>query len=1604
KWQEAGGRGWSNSYAGRMPMPGWMSGTNTVPPDPAGGSRLAYVTYTHGGSKTNDLWLISPTLKGVVATSTVSFWYRSSFSNFADSIYLMISTNPAAYRKSDFTIQAYHQNYPRGWPSFPGVGGKDFPEWTNIVVNIGALVPAGMDIRLGFREYYNNNWYDVRANEMDVIRTDLWAPPVASTIAARVISPSEVAVDYFLFAGYPTGTCGVCWGPDPEPVPQYAATPSRSYNAIFTGQGSGSCAISNIPLNQAYYVRAFVVHSKTNVYGRSLAVQPGDSAGEGFLLESFEDVPIGYMPPAGWRKWEEAGGRGWSNSWAGRMPMPGWMSGTNTVPPDPDAGSRLAYVTYTHGGSKTNDLWLISPTIKNVPSNCPLSFWYRSSFSNFADSIYLMVSTNPAASRKSDFTIQAYRADFPRGYPTFPGVGGKDFPDWTNINVDIGSHVAPGSDIRIAFREYNNNNWYDVRANELDVIKMGTRVRSALAFDGIDDYVVLPITNNTPQYTVEAWVKPLATVNQSILLRTDGSPLINYSQQLRIAGGVFEHFLNDGASKTVTGTTVVQAGRWYHVAGSARNGGPMRLFVNGVEEGTPVTIGTMWTGGNQCQAGAASGGGFGPFYGLIDEARFWTAERAANQILDAMNIYLRGLESGLLACYRFDSTWGTNVFDSSEPPDDAYLSGTAADPQWVEAETPLGDYLAAENWNNRGLWTQRSAAAPTNGLALSTPVSGITNFIVFGHNNLSSSTNADIPSGFVGSRFGRVWHADVRGKTNPVADLVFNPSQAAGSGWYIPGGNYALLRRSGKSGNFSILKNGADAVVDGTVGFTNVLLDKGYYTVSLAAPAAPNVLSATGFTAHVFWANWDASATATNYWLDVASNAAFTIYVPGYQNLVSGDGYSAAVTGLLPGITYYYRLRAEHAGGISTNSAVVSATTLTEGSIGVSSSDVYFATRYGADPSAQWIALTNRGETDYSFTNQLSYSSGAGNWLALNPLTGMVGAAASTPQQLTVSVTGVNAGTYYATNTIISSTATNSPQSWIAVLTVDRADQSVSFPAIPDQAVQNVYGLSATADSGLGAGFAVVSGPAVINNGTNLSFSATGAVLVAASQAGNSNWNAAVTVTNLLAVYDDVPPVFAGCPGLISAAADSGDCSAVVTWAAPAATDNWAVAWVTNNYDSGATFPVGTSTVVYVAMDMAANSSTCLFSVVVSDAEAPVISDCPADIATTNIPGSCLAMVTWTAPTADDNCGVESFTNDYNSGDTFNVGTTVVHYVATDASGNSSVCSFNVVVADAEQPVISDCPADIATTNDPGNCSAVVTWIAPTADDNCGVDSFTNSHSSGDTFNVGTTRVYYVAADAAGNSTTCSFNVVVADVEDPFISDCPADIAIINDPGNCSAAVTWTAPTADDNCAVASFISTADPGDVFSAGTTLVEYVAADAAGHSVTCSFSIVVSDAEAPVISGCPADILATNDPGACSAVVIWTAPTADDNCGVDSFTNSHSSGDTFNVGTTRVYYVAADAAGNASTCSFSVVVSDVDLPVISGCPADILTTNDPGNCSAMVTWTAPAADDNCGVESFTNSHSSGDTFNVGTTVVHYVAADAAGNAATCSFAIVV
>nr|MBP7830253.1 hypothetical protein [Kiritimatiellia bacterium] len=81
-------------------------------------------------------------------------------------------------------------------------------------------------------------------------------------------------------------------------------------------------------------------------------------------------------------------------------------------------------------------------------------------------------------------------------------------------------------------------------------------------------------------------------------------------------------------------------------------------------------------------------------------------------------------------------------------------------------------------------------------------------------------------------------------------------------------------------------------------------------------------------------------------------------------------------------------------------------------------------------------------------------------------------------------------------------------------LNVIKAPQTITFPAISAKITTNTVGLAATASSGLGVSFSVLSGAASISGGTNLSFTGTGVVKIVASQAGNAIYSAAPNKTN----------------------------------------------------------------------------------------------------------------------------------------------------------------------------------------------------------------------------------------------------------------------------------------------------------------------------------------------------------------------------------------------------------------------------------------------------------------------------------------------------------
>jgi hypothetical protein len=516
-------------------------------------------------------------------------------------------------------------------------------------------------------------------------------------------------------------------------------------------------------------------------------------------------------------------------------------------------------------------------------------------------------------------------------------------------------------------------------------------------------------------------------------------------------------------------------------------------------------------------------------------------------------------------------------------------------------------------------------------------------------------------------------------------------------------------------------------------------------------------------------------------------------------------------------------------------------------------------------------------------------------------------------------------------------------------------------------------------------------------NGAHRPVGVTAVVYTATDVHGNIS-TASFDVT----VVDTTAPTFGSVPADRTLVLDAGACGATATWSAPSITDNCAGASFIASHASGILFPTGTTTVTFDGVDASGNTASASFEVTVIDTEGPVISGLPADLTLSPDPGSCEAAASWTPPTAADPCGVGSFTSSHDPGVVFGVGVHTVTYTASDSSANTTTASFIVEVLDTELPVFVSPVADLTLTLSSSSCSEIATWTPPTATDNCGVATMASSHSPGNPFPIGTTAVTYTATDVNGNAATSSFTVTVLDAQSPTIPDLPTLLLSPADPGECGAIVEWVAPVGADNCGVAAVTSTHQPGELFPVGDTLVAVTVTDTSGNVATGAFVVFVFDDEDPVITGLPAEMTVSVDPGACDAVVTWPEPTYSDNCALATASSSIPNGSTLPVGTTTVTFLALDTAGNSTSVDMAIEVIDDAPPTLATVPADQSFVADLADCSFTATWTPPTAEDGCGIASLESTHQPGETFTAGDTVVTYTATDNSGNVTTASFTI--
>ncbi|HJQ22880.1 MAG TPA: HYR domain-containing protein [Blastocatellia bacterium] len=408
-------------------------------------------------------------------------------------------------------------------------------------------------------------------------------------------------------------------------------------------------------------------------------------------------------------------------------------------------------------------------------------------------------------------------------------------------------------------------------------------------------------------------------------------------------------------------------------------------------------------------------------------------------------------------------------------------------------------------------------------------------------------------------------------------------------------------------------------------------------------------------------------------------------------------------------------------------------------------------------PNAQ-ITVTTNIACAQGGTFQITRVQQNGNTLTSGGTTPQTfgGLAPNSPYTITNIQATVNGTTYTGPATITGTTGAAGSTTTVTLTYQDNTPPTITCPASITRsndtnqcgAVVN-YPAPTASDNCAGLG-AITCTPA---SGSFYSVGTT-SVTCTVRDAANNPASCTFTVT----VNDTQAPTIT-CPADITQSTDTGNCSAVVNYAAPTVSDNCpGVGAATCTPASGSVFAKGTTQVTCNVTDAAGNTGSCSFNVTVKDTEPPTIT-CPAAVTQSTDAGQCSAVVNYPAPTASDNCSGVTVSCSPASGSTFNKGTTPVNCTATDTSGNTASCSFAVTVVDTEKPTIL-CPANQTAFQDSA-FGATVNYPPPTVSDNCPGVVAQCVPPSGSVFPLGATPVNCTATDTSGNTATCSFTVTV---------------------------------------------------------------------------------------------------------------------------------------------------------------------------------------------------------------------------------------------------
>ena len=459
------------------------------------------------------------------------------------------------------------------------------------------------------------------------------------------------------------------------------------------------------------------------------------------------------------------------------------------------------------------------------------------------------------------------------------------------------------------------------------------------------------------------------------------------------------------------------------------------------------------------------------------------------------------------------------------------------------------------------------------------------------------------------------------------------------------------------------------------------------------------------------------------------------------------------------------------------------------------------------------------------------------------------------------------------------------------------------------------------------------------------------------------------------------------CPLNITVNTSAGQCGANVNYSATVVPDT---STITYSISSENFFSVGTTSVTATATNNC-GTSTCSFNVTVVDNTLPVAvcknitvqldASGNASITAANIDGG-----------STDICGIKSTTIDKSNFNCSNIGANNVILTVTDVNGNVSTCTAIVTVADKIAPT-AVCKNITVQLDASGNASITAANIDGGSTDICGIKSTTIDKSNFNCSNIGANNVILTVTDVNGNVSTCTAIVTVADKIAPT-AVCKNITVQLDASGNASITAANIDGGSTDICGIKSTTIDKSNFNCSNIGANNVILTVTDVNGNVSTCTSTVTVNDLIAPVAVCKNISVTLVSGTATITAANIDGGST--DACGIKTTTIDKSTFTSANMGANAVVLTITDINGNVSTCTSTVTVKNLTIPVAVCKNISVTLVNGTATITAA---NVNGSTDNSGVASTTINKSNFTCANIGANSVILTLTDVNGNVSTCT-----